>query len=381
MSTLNPISQVKLYTENFVDLNILANSDVSSEQTAFPVTNAYNLERRSKVWRSNGYFNIVSGDNTIVFNEGGADFTATITAGEYSSTAAFMAAVDSAFTTAPGAAGSYTVTQNSNLKFVITKSAGTFNIKWTHADSADMAGILGYDTAVDDTGSLSYIGDILRINTSEFILWDMGLATNPEAFFMLDQRNKPIRLSPNGVFKLQGNETNNFTTPSYETTLTYDDQAIAVISEDGLHTEGLRYWRVLFMDQNPLGYVQIGAFFLGNAFQPIRGRVQFPFQSSYIDPSETQKSDGGQSFSDVFEQSQSYSAKWLGLKKEDQENITDLFRQYGTSFPFIVSFDSVSAFSSSLNRMVKFVKFSNEPTYEIISPNNFTCDMQFEEQL
>lgn len=376
---MSAYSCVKLFTSNFVDLNILANSDVSSEQTAFPVTNAYNLQRRSKVWRSQGYFKIESGSNTIIFTEGGADLTATVAAGEYTSTASFMTALDSAFTTATGAVGSYTITQDSNFKFVITKSAGTFVIKWTSGSSAAMAAILGFDTASNSTGALTYTADALRINTEEWILWDLGIASNPQAFMLCDQRNKPIKLSPNGVFKLQGNETNDFSSPSYQTTLTYDDQVISVVSDTGLHTEGLRYWRVRFLDENPLGYVQVGAFFLGQAFQPTRGRAQFPLKSDYIDRSENVLSEGGQSFSDIFEQTQQYNVDWVGLETDDVEDLTQLFSVYGTTSPFFISFGTT--LSSSGDDVIKFVKFSNEPQFQLATPGNFTCSMSFIEQL
>lgn len=378
---MSQYSNFKLFTRNYVDLSLLANSDVSSQQTAFPVTNAYNLNRRSKLWRSNGHFEIKTGQNTIVFNEGGSDLTATVAVGNYSSTSSFMAAIDNAFTSAPGAAGSYAISQNSNLKFVITKSAGTLNIKWTHVNSSYMATILGFDTAFDSTGSLSYTADMLRINTDEWILWDLGLASNPTAFLMCDQRNRPIRLSPGGVFTLEGNETNNFSTPSYSTTLTYDDQAIAVINDAGLHTNGLRYWRIRFRDQNPLGYIQIGSFFLGESFSPGRGRVQFPFNAEYIDRSEIVTSEGGQSFGDVFEQTESYNPQWLGLQKDDIEMLDSIFAKYGTVFPFFASMDTASAFSTIANRRIKFVRFSDEPKYSLESPNNFTCQMQLLEQL
>lgn len=378
---MSQYSNFKLFTRNYVDLSVLANSDVSSQQSAFPVTNAYNLNRRSKVWRSNGHFEVKAGENTILFNEGGSDLTATVAPLQYSSTSAFMAAIDTALTTAPGATGSYTVSQNGNLKFVITKSSGTLNIKWTDPSTEEMANILGFDVDFDSTGALTYTADVLRINTDEWILWDLGLASNPTAFLMCDQRNRPIRLSPGGAFTLEGNETNNFSMPSYSTTLTYDDQAIAVINDAGLHTNGLRYWRVRFQDQNPLGYIQIGAFFLGESFSPGRGRVQFPFSAEYIDRSEIVTSEGGQSFGDVFEQTESYSPQWLGLEKGDIETLDSLFQKFGTVFPFFVSMDTATAFSTMANRRIKFVRFSNEPKYSLESPNNFTCQMQLLEQL
>lgn len=377
------MSCTKFMTENYVDQEILANDDVSSEQAAFPVANAFNKKRRSKVWRSNGYWKVIDGENKIIFTEGAGDLEAIIAPGEYNSTTSFMAAIDTAFTTAVGAAGSYTVIQNSQLKFNITKTTGTFVIKWTDADSADMAAMLGYDTATDDTGLLSYTADVLKIHgmDGEWILFDMGISSNPDAFIMTGPRNRPLKLSPSGTFTLQGNETNNFTAPSYSEVLTHDDEVISVIREGGLHTNALRFWRIKFEDQNPLGYIEIGAFFLGQYFSPTRGRMQFPFEGQYVDRTVNVFSEGGQSFSDIFEQTEQFSTEWFGLTKEDQENITRIFRAYGTGNPFFMSFDTDEAFSSKYNRMLRFVKFASEPRYRLVSPNNFVATIDFLEQL
>jgi hypothetical protein len=370
---------VRLFTTNYVDIDLLANSDVSSEQTAFPITNAYSKQRRSKVWRSNGHFKIVSGDNTIVFNEGGGDFTATIAAGDYASTALFMAAIKTAFEDV--GAGTYTITQNSSLKFVITKSAGTLNIKWTHANSADMAAILGYDTATDDTGSLAYTADALRIMTDEQILWDMGISSNPDAFAMTGPRNRPIKLSPSAVIKLEGNETNDFSMPTYSTTLSYDDEVIAILQIGGLAPSSLRYWRLSIVDQNALGYVEVGAFFLGKIYSPQRGRAGFPMTVSFVDRTQNIFSEGGQSYSDIFEKTQIHTLNWNGLTKEDIEELDDIFETYGTGIPFFISIDSDAAFSTSLNRRLVFVKFDKEPQYELISMNNYSVSTSFREEL
>jgi hypothetical protein len=267
------------------------------------------------------------------------------------------------------------------LKFVITAASGTFSIIWTDPSSADMAGILGFDTATDDTGALTYTADVLKINTEEFVLFDMGVASKPQAFILTGARNRPIKLSENAVIKIEGNYTNNFSSPIYSKTLTYDDEVIAEISDTYLYTEGLRYWRLYIVDQNPNGYLEIGSFFLGQYFSPERGRAQFPLASSFIDRSTVITSEGGQIYSDVYEQSQGFSINWLGLQKDDIDTITDIFRTYGKSYPFFVSFDSNEAFSSSLNRYLKFVYFSSEPKFNLISPNNFTCSMEFREAL
>lgn len=372
---------VKFLTDNYADLDLLANYTVSSEQTAFPVTNAFNLNRRSKVWRSNGYWKIESGSNTIVFNEGGSDLTATVAAGEYTSTSSFLTAIDTAFSTAPAAAGSYSITTNSQLKTVITKSAGTFNIKWTHADSADMAGILGFDTDSDDTGALSYTADILKINTEESIIFDFGIASLPTALAITGPRNRALKLSPGGVYTIELNHTDNFSTSDYSEALTYDSEVIALLREDGIDDVAHRYAKLKFVDQNPLGYIEIGAIFIGQYFEPTRGAVQFPFEIQPIDRTDTVTSESGVTFSDIREQTGKYNFNWAGLTKGDRENILDIFERYGTGKPFFISFDTNAAFSSDFNRMLKFVQFDAEPRFSLQSPNNFSCSMTVIEQI
>ncbi len=374
---------VQILASNYLDLGLLANTDVTSENPDFPVDNAYNFNRRSKVYRSYGFFKVVDGENTIIFTEGGADLTATVAAGEYTSTATFMAAVDAAFTTAAGASGSYTVTQNSGLKFVITKSAGSFSLKWTDAASADMASMLGFDTDVDRSGLLSYSADIIRIHYPyERIIFDHGLSSNPTHFALIGPRNTPIKISPSAVIKLQGNETNIWDSPSFEQTLTYDDEIICALNAEGLHTEPLRYWSLEITDQtNVNGFVEIGAMYLGSHFAPSRGGVQFPFSASQIDLTETITSEGGQTFSDLREKTESFNLSWLGLTKEDSQEFENIFRRVGTGKPFFMVFDAVAGFSTSVNRKFRYVKFDSEPSYQLVSPNNYVWEFRLREQL
>lgn len=378
------MSCFRMMDQNYITLETLANTDFSSEQTAFPITNAYNKKRRSKVWRTNGYFNVVEGENTIIFRETTlTDLTATVVADEYTSATTFMAAVKAALEDV--GASTYTITQNSNLKFSITSNGfgggGILEFIWTDSDSESMAGMLGFSVDDNDTGALTYLADFLRINSNEWVLWDFGISSNPSSFILIGPRNEPIKISPDAIVTLQGSETNNWDNPSYETVLTYDDEAIAILSEDGLHTQALRFWRLNIYDQNPLGYIEIGAFFLGKHFGGDRGRVQFPLNANYEDRSNNITSEGGQTFSDIKQKSENYSVTWSFLTKEDVERIDQIFDVYGLSFPFFISMDSGAVFSSTFNRRIKFVKFVNEPKYQLVSANNFTMDMQFREEL
>lgn len=371
---------VRIYDENFSDL---ATITASSEQTAFPLTNAFNAQRRSKVWRTNGYWQVTSSNNSIVFNEGGSDLTATIAAADYTSSTSFFAAIKTALEDV--GAGTYTVSADAtNLKIVISKtSGGTFSILWSDAGST-AADLLGYDDTSDDTGWLEYTADELKINTSEWVQWDFGVSSNPSAFALIGSRNQSIQISPSASITLYGNETNNWSSPSATLSLAYDDNAIYSSNPDGLWGDGnaYRYARLEIIDpSNANGFVQVGALFLGDMFNPTRGRVQFPFSGQYVDLSTTSFSEGGQSFSDVRPKSEVFTISWLGLTVSEKVELDALFQSFGTSRPFFVEFDSTASFFQTANDSVRYVKFQNSPSYQLVSPGNFSCSMTLREEL
>lgn len=378
------MSCVKICWNNFANPDVYANVYKSSEDANFPLSNAMAKIRRSKVWRSEGYYEVTSSNNQIVFRDDtSTNITASIAVGEYTDSTSFMAAVDTALEAV--GASNYTVTKNSNYKFVIASNlsggATAFQLRCTHA-SFTAASLLGFSTATDLTGASSYTADYLRINSSEWITFDLGVPDSPTDFIMIGNRNTGIKLSPSGTFKLQGNSTNNWSvTPEYETTLTYDDECIIETSDDGLHTSNLRYWRILFNDQNPNGYVEIGSIFLGDSYVPTRGAVVFPFSSSLEDLSVTIKSEGGQTFSEMQQKTQNFEIKWNALTKSELEMMLEIWEQYGTSHPFFMIFDGENAFSTSESRLTKYVKFDGSPSYELVSPNNYSFSMTFKEEL
>jgi len=374
---------VKLFSDNYADANVYANLLVSSEQANFPAENVLSTVRRSKVWRSEGYYLIESGSNTIVFRDvsGGGDKTATITAGEYTTTASFMAAVDAAFEAAGSA--NYTVTQDSTtLRFVITSdlSGGATHFELYWATSTAMASIMGF-AASNLTGASTYTADYLRINTQEFLVFDLGLPSTPNGFAFCGSRNRAIKISTTATLKLQGNTTNSWATPGFEETLVYDDQMIYTLDPNYFSVTPYRYWRLLIQDQNPNGYVEIGSLFLGTHYSPTRGAAQFPFSTSLDDSSNISYSDGGQSFSNVLEKTATINLTWSALTKQEVEALMDIFEFYGNSYPLFVSFDSSEAFTTSVNRNLKLVKFVGKPSVDLTSPNNFRMSMQFREEI
>lgn len=380
------MSNIRIMTDNFIDLDIVSNATVSSEQAAFPVLNIYNLQRRSKVWRSNGYYSITTSNNKIVFRETtGVDLTATITAGNYTSFSALATEIKTQLEVA--GASTYTITKDTNTKKVKFTSngvggGGIFQIMWT-TDSITqaMAAILGFLTTENDTGALTYTADELTTGNEEWIKWDFGISTNPKALCIIGKRNEPIKISPSATLTLQASETDNWTNPSYEHVLTYNDEIISLFSDTGLHTEALRFWRLLIDDvHNPNGYVEIGAILLGDYFTPTQGAARFPFQGQYIDRSVTIFSEGGQTFSDIREQTEQFSFEIDNLTVAEKEKIDGIFRKVGTAKPFFISMDPNSVFSNQTN-YIRFVKFDSAPSYNLTSFGIFNCNLTLREEL
>lgn len=376
------MSCFRFLDQNYLDLSILANDDVSSEQVAFPVTNAYNKNRRAKVWRSNGYYEVTSSNNVIIFREtsGGPDLTATIAVGNYTRTN-FLTAIKTALEV--NGASTYTVTFESSFKIKITSDGlgggGIFDLRF--ADVLSTAeDLLGFDS-VNLSGALNYTADGIKLHTSEWILWDMGIDSNPKAFCLIDARNNPLTISPNATVTLQGNHTNVWTSPAYSQVLTYDDRILHLIDDVGLASEPLRYWRVTFTDQNPKGYIQVGAFYLGDTYQTTRGAPQFPFRTEHVDRTQTIYSEGGQTFSEIKPKTERFSMDWYALTVDEKERMEEMFDEFGTGVPFFVSMDTPSAFSSSSQYHIRYVKFLDEPRFELQRPGIFRTTLTFEEQL
>ena len=381
------MAKVRLTTTNYLDPQLVSNSYVSSAQAAFPVSNLYNAQRRSKVWRSNGHWEVTSANQTIVFREtaAGPDLTAFVGVGDYSSTAALCAAVKAALEIA--GASTYTVsTDTSTKKLKIASNGGggdgTFRLRWTEVAAAGFAAMTGFATDVDDTGALTYTADELKIHTDEWIKWDMGISTNPTAFILIGPRNAPIKISPSAVIKLQGNETNVWTAPSFDLTILHDDEVISLFSPGGLHTEALRYWRLQVIDpSNSNGYVEIGSLFLGIFFEPTRGAAVFPLGAQPVDRSTTMFSEGGQSFSDRRQKTERFQLSWQHLTIAEKEELDAVFDEFGTSDPLFVVLDPDLAFSTRVSKYTRYVKFEGDPQWSLETPGNFSYAMTLREEL
>jgi len=369
------------------DPDIIPFSQESSERAAYPSSNAYDYEKRKRVWRTNGYFNVESGSNVIVFRESvGVDLSASIIVGEYESDTLFFAAIKAALEVTGDS--TYTVTRDATTGKIkissnLSGGGGIFQLITTSA-SFTAADLLGFDTASNLTGSSNYQADVIRIHTEEFLLWDLGYASNPTGFIAVADRNKSLKLSPNATIKLQGNWTNNWNSPAVDLTLTYQDNVIAEINADGLSdiSGGYRYWRFLIEDkENSSLYVEFGAVMLGIHSDITRGCPAFPLTSNIQERSIVAYSEGGQTIVARKAPTQAFKLNWEKLDKASLEELEGVFNKYGKHSSFFIAMDPNSVFSTNGKTWCRLVKFQNDPTMNLISPGNWSMDWDLREEL
>lgn len=378
------MSCVKAWTENFLDPDTIAAATVSSEQAAYPASNLYDL-KRFKPWRSKGYWEVTVSNNLFIFQDTiGVNKAAVIPAGVYTSDAAFLAAVAFAFTISGSAV--YTATRDTTTNKIklssdLSGGATVFRLIWTHV-SVTAADLLGFSTASDDTGASNYVADDLRIHTSEWVMWDLGIPTNPKGFAAIGLRNRPLKITSGAVLKLQGCSTSNFAAPEFEQVIPYFDSVLTIENSSGLHTSGLRYWRLYIEDRsNPFGYVELGEIFLGDYDDLTRGNAVFPFSNVLGDRSEQIVSEGGQVYSVKNAATQKFQLQWQGLTKGDLEILERIFNEFGFNKPLFISFDGGGIFSTNGETWVRFCRFDNEMEFQLVSPNNFSASWNLKEEL
>lgn len=371
---------VRIFESNWTQ--IAANKSVSSENAIYPETDLYD-PRRKKTWRSNGYWEVVSGDNTITFRETiGVDLIATVTAGQYTDTTSFLAAIKTSLDTA--GASTYTVSVHSDGRLkIISDGAGGGGIFQIMAISdPDFLTLMGYDTSTNKTGALTYIADTIRIHTSEWIEWDLGIPSTPRAFALISDRNKPLVVSPSAVIKLQGNWTNSWATPLVDIVIPFKDFILAYEDDAGFYTSGLRYWRFYIEDKNnPYQYVEFGAVYLGDFFESSRGGAVFPLDNDFVDRSQVVFSEGGQTFAQKKPKTQIFGLQWEGLTKADLEAYDRIFHDVGLHDYFFVSFDPDEAYTTDSETMVRYCKFDSAPSARLVAPNNWSMQWTLREEL
>lgn len=376
---------VMVMHNNYLRSDFLTSQTTGSELPAAPAVNIYDKVRRSKVYRSRGYWTVTSSNKTIIFREaaGGSDLTAVIAEGDYASDALFFTAIKTAMELVGDS--TYTVSRDStSLKIKITAvlAGGATAFQLRTADVLFTAAvILGYAVIGHLSGALFYTADTLRIHTSEFIRWDCGTAVNPKAFALLGTLENGLGISSSAVVTLQGNSTDVWTAPEYTQVLTWNENVMALVDVEGLHTSGLRYWRCLIVDPgNTAGYVEIAKAYLGEALVPEQGSVQFPFNNRFVDLSDTVRGEWGAAFSNRRVLTEEFDPEWNFLTNDEKAELEEFVRLYGVSYPFWISLDPNAVMSDQSQNWVRYCRFMEAPRFTLTSPGKWSSGWSLREE-
>jgi flagellar hook-associated protein 1 FlgK len=149
-------------TGTIYDNTVLTHDDYEIRFTAADRYTVYNVTDNSAV--TAGYV-INASNNTLYFDEGVGELTATLSTGNYSATE-MATEIQRALNAAPGAGSAYTVTYDTTAEeFTITSDGagggGVLNIRWATGNGGAgslSAESLGF-TVADDNGALAYTSD------------------------------------------------------------------------------------------------------------------------------------------------------------------------------------------------------------------------------
>ncbi|WP_333653747.1 flagellar filament capping protein FliD [Dissulfurispira sp.] len=144
----------------------------------------------ASIVKESSSFVIDANNNTIVFNDGTADRTATIAEGTYTSSG-LATAIQTALNSAPGTTNTFSVEYDTTLsKFKITNSAGPdVNILWGNA-STTAEQILGFDPTTDTvTAGSSTIGDDTVDGTYKLTLTSSTTGASNTISLTVDENN------------------------------------------------------------------------------------------------------------------------------------------------------------------------------------------------
>lgn len=278
----------------FIYNNLIRNADIvsgtSTEHPQFPVENIQD-DSLLLPWRSrygtgtgNGAFIVSAGVNDkIDFDEGGAELTATLTAGTYNG----QTLATEVKTQLDAAGGTYTVSYSETTgKFTIVRSAGNFTLRWntgTHK-AVDASGLLGFSDAANDTGDSTYTSDTVVINSLAKVEFDLGIATEYDSVAVLGHN-----LTSAATIYLQGADDAAFTTNLVSDELTYN---ASNIYEFLTAARTKQYVRILIYDvANPSMYIQIGALVVGKYLA--LNRAFGPYGEGEVDETELEYGPAG----------------------------------------------------------------------------------------
>lgn len=339
------ITSCRFIYKNLIRTADILTASVGTHHPQFPVEycqdDALSLPLRSRhgTGTGNGRFVVTAGaNNKINFNEGGAELTATLTAGTYNGQT--LAVEVETQLTAAGAL-SYSVSySDSTAKFTIAAS-GNFALLWNTGTNkaVDASGLLGFSDAADDTGTDTYTSDTMVIHTSEIYDFDLGAAYEYDSVALLNHN-----LSASATIKVYGADDDAFTSNVVTDTLTHNTNNLY---EFIAAARTKRYVRLEVIDvANPAGYVQVGVFVVGKYLETNRCFGQY--DDGPLDETEIEYSPSNNAF---VTQERPALNNWVlpftGLDDTSVAGVKLLLTECGVRLGFWLCTDATAANTSS----------------------------------
>ena len=265
----------------------------------------------------------------IDFDEGGGELTATLIVGTYTAIELCLEIENKMDT----AGGTYTISYSETTgKFTIS-SGSNFTLRWltgTHA-ADNVADLIGFDKTANDTGTLTYTGDYVRIHTSENMVNDFGSAYQYDFIALLNHN-----LTATSALIIKGADDAAMTTNVVSDTITYNANNLFQFLGTA---RTKRYCQAFIIDKdNPSMYVQIGVIFIGKYFEP--NRSFGPYSEGEIDSTEMEYSPSMNMFT-VQERPKlvNRELKFSGLDTSSVGSVRLLLNECGISKAFVLVTD------------------------------------------
>lgn len=346
----------------------------TSENPEFPVSNLRN-PFRSKLWQSEGHFEITAVNKYIDFSEGGPELTAILSEGHYS-----VSQLQTEIKNKMEAVGAeiYTVNYIDNQgKWTISTGGSVLDLLFgTGTNAANTTGpSIGFHGG-DRTGSLSYTGGV-AIHTDERVVFDLQTMENFDSLGIFFDPLRGIRYTEASVIRLQANNTLNWSSPPLNILLTIDNDH-RVISHFFEEAQNYRYVSIYVSDPaNPDLHVELGLVFFGLGIQLERG-ASSGFVYKIRDDSVVLENQFGNSYSDKRPKVQRLEMNFPLMPKADLLTLKRIITRVGKTEPVMVSFDSAEeVFDKDL--FLIYGKFTTQLEATHIVHERFTAPVNIEE--
>jgi hypothetical protein len=182
------------------------------------------------------------------------------------------------------------------------------------------------DNVVDD-----FVAKVWRAtgDTSEWIKFDLGSAMKITMCAIFGHN-----LTNAATVKLQGNASDAWGAPIYDTAFTYDELALVLFLD-----QTLRWWRITVADAaNPDGYIELGRVCAGEYIEP-SVNVHQDVTKRFVDPSYKQYSEGRQGYAVEKDVYRVFEVMFDDIDRTQQDQLETMFRSVKTIRPLVVALD------------------------------------------